>query len=647
MRHLIHHAFPAALLLLLLAACTDPRDGLVRYDDFVTDRAALSPPADPRAQLYCADETHWVRPLEAGEGLTFHLDLGRRPRLVLTYCRPDDGRGSLAVTAVADGAAAAVSVSAGIEGLPRWQRWEVDLAPLAGRASTITLSLDLPPGRRLLLRDAYVRHLDAAAAGWPRGGVHVEADEAAGEETEVLAGSPAAVPAAALAAATANATETATDGVAAAAGRRRGPGSQILLVSVDTLRRDHVGAFGGGPAVRSPTPHLDALAADGEVFDPHYAGASWTKPSHASMLTGYPFWVHGAGGIEGVLDPGVPTLAERLRAAGLATGGLVHDCVWLNPKFGLHRGFDDYRSVKWRSGQLARAAVNWMAAHRGEPFFFFLHTFDAHSDFRHLPYEGAGANAGTVGELFGVPGYGCREQRCASGLLSGLQEREVEPLPNEPQILRYLYGAGVAEVDVHLGRLFDDLRRLGLYDELTIVLTSDHGEMLLEHGNALHGLWWQEVLRVPLVVKWANGERAGTRTSTPTSALDLAVTLAAVAGVDAPGLPGVDLRRPRADRVLVAGEPSWQAIYRGDSKGVVFAENESRRFLFDLAADPGEGNNLRRERPERMAELEADLAAIHRWAEETRRRLGRGGAAAAGRLSAEEQERLRALGYLQ
>lgn len=639
----MQHAPSAALAALLtlvfgcaLACGGGPADGVVRYEDFVTDRAGLAAgEADPRAQLYCADETHWVRPLAAGEEISFDLDLGAEPRLVVTFCRPEGGGGALAVTAAAGEGAQGVAAETAIRGNPRWETWEVDLGPLAGRRATLRLALDLPAGRRLLLRDAYVRHLGDEAAGWPRGGVHVEADEAAGIESERV---PAAEPEA-IAAAPASASAPAVDG------RGGGGRPQILLISVDTLRADHFGSLPGRPAWRTPTPHLDTLAADGETFDPHYAGAPWTKPSHASLLTGYPFWVHGAGDLQAPLDPGVATLAERLRGAGLATGGLVHDCVWLNPKFGFHRGFDDYRSVKWRSGQLARAAVNWMAARRDEPFFFFLHTFDAHSDFRHLPYEGAGVNAGTVSELYGVENYGCREQHCASGLLSALQEGTVEPLPGEAQILDYLYTAGVAETDAHLGRLFEDLRRLGLYDGLTIVVTSDHGEMLLEHGMTLHGSWWEEVLRVPLVVKWAGGERAGARTATPTSALDVAVTLAAVAGVDAAELPGLDLRRPRADRALISGVPAWQAIYRGGWKGVVFGGADERRYLFDLAADPGEASNLIHEQPARYEALADDLETIRRWSLDVRRRLGRPGAADT-RLSAEEQERLRALGYL-
>jgi arylsulfatase A-like enzyme len=412
---------------------------------------------------------------------------------------------------------------------------------------------------------------------------------------------------------------------------------------VDTLRADLVGAVAGLPVASSPTPHLDALAAEGEVFVPHYAAASWTKPSHAALLTGYPSPVHGALTAEAVLAPAVPTLAERLRAAGLATGGLVHDCVWLNPKFGFHRGFDDYRSVKWRSGQLGRAAVSWMAAHRDRPFFFFLHTFDAHSDFLHLPYEGAGVNTASVRRRFAVQKYGCRQGLCASALLEALPLGDVQPLPREPEILRYLYAAGVRETDLHLGRLFADLRRLGLWDDLTVVITSDHGEMLLEHGRTLHGQWYEQVLKVPLIVKWPHGERAGTRTAIPTSALDVVPTLLAQAGLEADELPGTDLRRPRRDRTLFAHHGVWRVAIRSGLKGVFTWEDEAH--LFDLTADPAELHDLASRRPEVLDGLEGDLDKLARWSTATRARLGAEDNVFQD-LSGEERERLRALGYL-
>lgn len=609
--------------LLLVAACAGEPQGVVRYEDFVTDQAQLPADApDPRAQLPCADQTHYVRPLTPGEPISVAVAFGAEPRLVLTYCRDVDGLGELRVRATAEGTKP-VATATTVDGPPSWHRLEVDLSPLADRDGEIELSVDLPPERRLLLRDAYVVQRSATAAGWPRRGVHVLGEDD-GEPADTAA-APASPPAA-------------VDGQGKIA-------PQILLVSIDTLRADAVGALAGVPAEESPTPHLDRLIADGELFTPHYAGASWTKPSHATLLTGFPAAVHGANGPKSTLLAGLPTLAGRLAGQGLATGGMVHNCVWLNPKFGLHRGFADYRSAKWRTGQLGRAAVNWLAAHRDRPFFFFLHTFDVHSDFYRLPYEAAGVSLWTVNQRFGVPGYGCRQGNCASGLLNALLDGRIEPIPREREILTWLYRAGVRETDDHLGRVLDDLRRLGLYDRMMIVVTSDHGEMLLEHGETLHGRIWDQVLRVPLIVKWPGGERAGRVTRVPTGAEDVAATVLAVAGVDAGDLPGRDLRRPRPDRMLVSGTPLWWAVHEGDLKAVLYM-NDRQDKLFDLAADAGEEHDLAAERPQEVARLRQQLERFLRRSAATRQRYRSTGGVGERQLSAEEKERLRALGYL-
>ncbi|HEX2252262.1 MAG TPA: sulfatase, partial [Thermoanaerobaculia bacterium] len=573
---------PGVLLLALLAAaplaCSRPE--VVRYDDLLA--AGWGGP-EPR-QLYCGEEYRFARPLEDGDELAATVELGTEPSLALATCRPGGQPGVIEVEIAAEGEAP-VTHRLGAHQPAGWQPMAVDLDDLAGRRVRVRLRTEMPSGGTLLLSEAF------------------------------LAGRHRAPPLA----------------------EARGP--QILLVSVDTLRADAVGALAGIAPELSPTPALDRLVAEGEVFSPHRAGASWTKPSHATLLTGYPETVHRSIDWEDPIHPAVPTLAERLRDAGLATAGTVHDCVWLQPKFGFDRGFASYRSEKWGTGEITRAAANWMADHRDRPFFFFLHTFQAHSDFHHLPYEGSTPQE--VRSRFGVADYGCRDGDCASTLLERIDRGEIAPLPGEPEILEFLYRAGVSRTDAELGRLLDDLRTMGLYDDMTIVLTSDHGEMLLEHGRTLHGTWWEETLAVPLVVKWPRGERAGRRTTSPTSAVDLAPTLLAVAGVAAEGLPGRDLRaggrRPAQAGVL------WKAVYLDELKAV-FGSKEGD-LLFDLAADPREAHDLAAERPQDLERLRDLLAGF----EERDRRLFE--SLAAGRpsrgddaaLTAEERERLRSL----
>jgi len=597
---------------------------LVEYVDLVTEDPEAAAGEEARAfQRLCGDETRYGRPGSPGEPIVVEVALGADPALTLGACRLGPGPAALTAIVSAAGAEPAVAVLDLSSQQPGWQRAELDLARLAGRPAVVRLETAAPAGTQVWISDAFVRHRTPPPE--PSAG---RAGEAAVHGPRDAAASRPPVP----------------------------PARRILLISIDTLREDALRAVVSGPERTGPgepsaaralgASALARLAADGETFTPHVAGSSWTKPSHATLLTGHLAGVHGAGTADGSIRPSVPTLAERLSAAGFATGGVVHDCVWLDPKFGFGRGFGDYRSRVWGTGQLARTAVDWIARHRDEPFFFFLHTFEPHSDFWHLPYEGeaGGATRREIHRRFGVPGYGCRAEECATGLLGALGEGRVRPLPDEPAILRHLYAAGVAATDAELGRLLADLEAMGLYEDLLVVLTSDHGESLLEHGATLHGSWWQEVLRVPLVVKWPGNRRAGTVTRRRTGATDLVPTLLAAAGLPAdPDLPGRDLRSPA--RRPVVSDDGWLALYDGRWKAVVGAAGGDR--LYDLAADPGETRDLATERPAELARLAAAAGAWREAEDALLDRLGRRpGGAAPSPLTPEERERLRTLGYL-
>ena len=255
---------------------------------------------------------------------------------------------------------------------------------------------------------------------------------------------------------------------------------------------------------------------------------------------------------------------------------------------------------------MSRHAVGWMAEHRDRPFFFFLHSFEAHSDFHALPYEGPGVTRRVVEQRFGVPGYGCREEQCASGLLSELSAGRIRPLANEEAILRFLYGEGVRHLDAELGRLFADLEELGLFDRLLIVLTSDHGEAFFEHGHLLHGDAWNEVLRVSAAGQVA-GDGAPARWRRRHLGARRGAHPARRRGPADERAPGRDLGRP------LHGEPvfSWDpgaTVVAGDLKAI-FRLPDGRPRLYDLAADPREQRDLAAERPAELARLERLLAA--------------------------------------
>ncbi len=590
-------------LSLWLVACPSRPTTELAYEDFLTGKDLTSSRGERTLDLaMCAFENRFSQRLYPEEQLTATVELGEGASLILAGCSshpdPELPRGAdedvlELELATADGKIQRHPIS-----LPRtpsaWnQEVRLELPP---GLTALRLKVKLPSGRRSFLRDFALRHRR------PR-------------SPEPLR-------------------------------RREGPPRQVLLISVDTLRDDALSKLDGS----WPTPALDQFIGQSQVFRPHYAASSWTKPSHASLLSGLSSEVHGGTDYGRPLPPNLPWLPERLQRSGFATAGLVSDCLWLNPPFGFARGFDEYHSVPWNLAQSARQAFGWMSAHREQDFFFFFHTFEAHSDFRTLPYEGPGVTRRVVEERFGVPGYGCREEQCASGILSEIDAGRMKPLPNEEAILRFLYGEGVRHIDTALGRLFADLEAQGLFENLLIVLTSDHGEAFFEHGRLLHGSQWNVVLRVPMVVKWPGGTAAGQEVKVATSALDVAPTLLGFAGLPVDGLggeelPGRDLRDLKASAPVFSWDPGVTVV-AGSWKASVGLKGGERQ-LFDLATDPGETTNLANSEPEVMARLERLISQRQAADRVMASRLEVAPTSAASpTLTTSDIERLKALGYL-
>ncbi|MCG6950159.1 MAG: sulfatase [Acidobacteria bacterium] len=414
--------------------------------------------------------------------------------------------------------------------------------------------------------------------------------------------------------------------------------TQILLISVDTLRGDAVGSLGG--AVQ--TPSLDRFVSEAEAWSRHYAAASWTKPSHASMLTGFYPETHRAINLEQAMDPGIPTLAGRLRSTGLTTAALVFDCTWLSPRWGFDKGFDSYRVTRWRAGRQARMAGEWVLDHRDENFFFFLHTFEPHSDFAILPYEAPGLNRMSIAQRFSVRGFGCRDGLCASQFVNGLHHGDVALEEQDAEILRYTYDEGVRYLDGALGQLFDTLRASGVWEQMLVVVTSDHGEAFGERGEFGHNTVHEEVVRVPLIIKWPYGAGRGEIHTDLRSAIDVAPTLLEYAGLSADGLPGQDLRAPRQEEAVFTGT-LVKAVIIGDLKGIFDRKSPPR--IYDLATDPGEENQLGG--GDAVRELRGLLRRHHQASSDLYRRFGSQGEANQVDLSEAERERLRAFGYVE
>lgn len=368
----------------------------------------------------------------------------------------------------------------------------------------------------------------------------------------------------------------------------------ILIYMVDTLRADHLGVYGWH---RDTSPHLDRLAGDGVVFETAYAPSSWTRASVASLLTGLPPVEHGATSRRHRLPPRLKLVSEHLSGLGYRTHAVV-----TNPHVVEHWGFDqgfdrfvvlgtdDERWADVDAGRVNRELQDLLPGPEAPPTFLYVHTIDPHAPNDPVePYD----------RLF------TEEPRPA--LRVGRLDPGVDPA--ELENLVALYDAEIRYADDHFGELIEELRRRGVYDDTLIVFVSDHGEEHLDHGRGGHGQQlFEEVVRVPLVVKFPGGELAGRRVEVPASLLDVAPTVLRAAGDEvAPELDGIDLARMAREPSEAAGRPLFLdlELRRYDdtlhvARGVVYRGHkyieevlpEPRRMLFDLASDPGEKRNL-------------------------------------------------------
>jgi hypothetical protein len=568
--------------------CAQPAEMETRFHDLVTspERVSHYEARGPK-KIFCSDQTHFAWILMPTGQLSAPIDFGDNPKLEVSGCLSEstdpasEEVGELEILAeTLDGRT--VSDRIEVRASDGWWRHEIDLRELAHGPGRVRVHAQLPRSRSLFVKDLFVSHATPAPP-------------------------------------------------------RSSESRQVLLISLDTFRAEAIAALGGS----NPTPALDQLIADSQVWASHYSAAAMTKPGHASLLTGHHAWLHGALQDENPIRPQVVTLAQRFRERGFRTAGLVYDAVWLDSKFGFSRGFDEYRAVTWSLSQMFRSVSNWTSENRSEPFFLFFHTFEAHSDFNRLPYEAPGVTTEMVRAQFSVAGYGCRDGACASNYLQAINDG-AEPLPREAEILRFLYGESITHLDSQLGRLFDHLKSLGIYDGMMIVLTADHGEAFLENGDVLHGLYWEEVIRVPLIIKWPGGRSAGQRVDTPSSGIDVAPTLLKTLGLPYDDLPGSFLpERNASEPVYIA--TGWSAVIADGLKWVDVTNAEGKRGLFfDLGRDTGE--EIGDEHPEQVERLKHLLAKRVEIDEQALQRLDR---VTPSSFSKEEIEQLEALGYLE
>lgn len=416
----------------------------------------------------------------------------------------------------------------------------------------------------------------------------------------------------------------------------------MVLVTIDTLRADHVSCYG---YARNTTPFIDRIAARGLVYRNAYATSSWTAPSMASIFTGlYPrqhgvrhgFVQKGERAIaeQEFLWSGFPLLAEAMREAGYETFGLSSN-GHMAPNTGFARGFDHFEAMWFVDAPAVNAAAEkWKdrIAAAGK-YFLWVHYFDPHAPFvAREPYIREYAADAAAWEPW--TGLGVDE----------LERRKLEIRRTEGalQALVDLYDSEIRYCDRFVEQLFE---LLGIDERALVIVTSDHGEEFLEHNNIGHGhTLFEETIRVPLIVQWPGGTRTGTVDRLVGNKDVFATILDMLEVRPAAPAPGRSLfaetEGEDAARVFTELDRGRQlrAVREGDWK-LIAAEKKPRSWLYDLSSDPGERADVAAAAPERAALLRSLLdgfAAEPAFAAPKSQR----------RMDPEAEMKLRSLGYL-
>jgi arylsulfatase A-like enzyme len=365
-----------------------------------------------------------------------------------------------------------------------------------------------------------------------------------------------------------------------------------------------------------------------------------------SMLTGLYPAEHGVYPPEAVLPADIPTLAELFQKEGYRTGGITEGC-YVSGDFGFARGFDVFFDDSDRGPTGVRQTFDRGIQFLGQlaekdRFFLFLHTYSVH-----VPYEPPEAYRslywpGAIPQTFEPTGQNL------VAVNRGLSEVTEEAV----RYYESLYDAAIRHLDDEIQRLFNELESMGLIDDMTVIITSDHGEEFMEHGGVLHArTYYREVIDVPLIVA-GPGVPPGWRSDAVASHIDIAPTLLGLAGLPVPSaMDGLDLGRhwgrgplPPEDRILFAeadhsNETSdqYRMVRTARYKLILNRRNGVARF-YDLVADPDERHDVRLKH---LADVNEQLAALHDF--EATRVVSRRSLD----LSRERREALRQLGYVE
>jgi len=407
----------------------------------------------------------------------------------------------------------------------------------------------------------------------------------------------------------------------------------VVLISLDTLRADHLGCYGYH---RSTSPNIDAFSEEAFLFEKAVAPSSWTLPSHASLFTGLHPVAHGAVSYPwvpvSVVFPGIPcirnseiTLAELAREHGYMTAAYTEG-VLVRAALGFSQGFDIYSDGEPTYHEMAETtfgkALAWVQTYKQLPFFLFIHTYEIHA-----PYSPPKRFAAMFDKEYGGP-VGTRIEMCYPKV-EGWSEADRTHI-------EALYDGEIAYTDEVVGDFLGQLRRMGLLDNTVVIILSDHGEEFYEHGGVEH--WktlYDEVLHVPLIMRLPGANPPAGRVSRQVSLTDVYATVAELLAInrDMPPdcmslLPLMGMSKSgehytrtvvvsdlnELNREKLAQDPmrAWwrmQSVRTGEEK-YIKSEKKQVEELFDLREDPGEQNDIAVDNQARLAEYRASLAAF-------------------------------------
>ena len=413
---------------------------------------------------------------------------------------------------------------------------------------------------------------------------------------------------------------------------RRRP--NVVLLVVDTLRADRLGAYG---YERPVSPHFDALATDSVLFPGAFAEAPWTKPSVATILTGLEAGQHGVHDFNDMLEEQHQTLAEELREAGYQTFGVIANPL-VGSRFGFGQGFDSYTvlPVSQRSFDVNRKALEQLEKRsKDTPFFLYLQPIDPH-----LPYDPPQPFRTKALELHGLkefkgekllpttdkPGFTRLTQHLYRQAALGLKTDVPE---STRKMVEALYDGEVATADAGLGELVAWLKKQNLYEETVIIVTSDHGEELIDRDWLGHmHTFYEELVHVPMLMKLPHGTGKGTRYEPTFHHRDILPTVLAKLGLKAPNSArGISYPSATQQGQLSQMDAGRDAVQAGQAfseflqRGTALRQGDLKlihhdssvkttlpRGLFDLSTDPLERENLLFQRPVTALRLERELA---------------------------------------